>query len=223
MFNNAGQHYNHIHFWKWMKKGGGGDKIPGKLKAAVERDLGGVAKAKADFIAAGVGQFGSGWCWIAVKDGKLMIDKTPNGESPLVQGRLARSSAATCGSTPITSTTATRRPKYLEAFWDSLINWEDVDQALARASKQSLRTVLMFGKAGRAASGSEPLASFGPVILEIRLDRPFQLDGQRVTLAVERLAGRDADPAFADAIFLHVGLLLPAKRMPMPRSSSASS
>ena len=86
VFNNAGQHYNHIHFWKWMKKGGGGDKIPAKLKAAIDKDLGGVAKAKADFIAAGVGQFGSGWCWIAVKDGKLVIDKTPNGESPLVKG-----------------------------------------------------------------------------------------------------------------------------------------
>ena len=89
VFNNAGQHYNHIHFWKWMKKGGGGDKMPAKLKAAIDKDLGGVAKAKADFIAAGVGQFGSGWCWIAVKDGKLVIDKTPNGESPLVKGAIA--------------------------------------------------------------------------------------------------------------------------------------
>jgi Fe-Mn family superoxide dismutase len=50
VFNNAGQHYNHIHFWKWMKKDGGGDKIPAKLKAAIEKDLGGVAKAKEDFI-----------------------------------------------------------------------------------------------------------------------------------------------------------------------------
>ena len=45
LFNNAGQHYNHIHFWKWMKKGGGGDKLPGKLAAAVDKDLGGIAKA----------------------------------------------------------------------------------------------------------------------------------------------------------------------------------
>ena len=86
VFNNAGQHYNHNHFWKWMKPGGGGNKFPGKLKAAIDKDLGGVDKAKADFIAAGVGQFGSGWCWIAVKGGKLVIDKTPNGESPLVKG-----------------------------------------------------------------------------------------------------------------------------------------
>ncbi len=46
VFNNAGQHYNHIHFWKWMKPGGGGNKIPAKLKAAIDKDLGGVDKAK---------------------------------------------------------------------------------------------------------------------------------------------------------------------------------
>ena len=71
LFNNAGQHYNHMHFWKWMKPGGGGNKIPGALKAKIDSDLGGVAKAKEDFIQAGVTQFGSGWAWIAVKDGKL--------------------------------------------------------------------------------------------------------------------------------------------------------
>ena len=71
LFNNAGQHYNHTHFWQWMKPNGGGDKIPGKLKAKIDSDLGGVAKMKEDFTQAGVTQFGSGWAWIAVKDGKL--------------------------------------------------------------------------------------------------------------------------------------------------------
>ena len=104
----------------------------GALASLSAQDLGGVAKAKADFIAAGVGQFGSGWCWIAVKDGKLTIDKTPNGESPLVKG-----------ATPILGCDVwehsyyidyrNARPKYLEAFWDNLIDWEEVDQTLARA------------------------------------------------------------------------------------------
>jgi hypothetical protein len=46
LFNNAAQHYNHLHFWKWMKPQGGGDKIPGALKAKIDSDLGGVAKAE---------------------------------------------------------------------------------------------------------------------------------------------------------------------------------
>ncbi len=107
LFNNAGQHYNHIHFWKWMKKDGGGSSLPGALASAIDSDLGGFDKFRADFIAAGVGQFGSGWAWLAVKDGKLEIMKTPNGENPLVHGA-ARFSAAMCGNTPITSTIAMR-------------------------------------------------------------------------------------------------------------------
>ncbi len=86
LFNNAAQHYNHIHFWKWMKKDGGGNKLPGKLQAAIDSDLGGYDKFRTDFIAAGTTQFGSGWAWLSLKNGKLEISKTPNGENPLVHG-----------------------------------------------------------------------------------------------------------------------------------------
>ena len=86
VFNNAGQHYNHLHFWNWMKPNGGGSKLPGRLEKKITEDLGGLEKFKADFAAAGVGQFGSGWCWLSVKNGKLEISKTANGESPLVHG-----------------------------------------------------------------------------------------------------------------------------------------
>ena len=127
LFNNAGQHYNHIHFWKWMKKGGGGKKLPGALQAAVDSELGGYDKFRTDFVQAGVTQFGSGWAWIAVKDGKLVIDKTPNGESPLVKG-----------AKPILGCDVwehsyyidyrNRRPDYLKAFWENLVNWDYVNE-----------------------------------------------------------------------------------------------
>ena len=61
LFNNAGQHYNHLHFWSWMKPNGGGNKLPGRLEKKITEDLGGLEKFKTDFAAAGVGQFGSGW------------------------------------------------------------------------------------------------------------------------------------------------------------------
>ena len=134
LFNNAGQHYNHIHFWKWMKPGGGGDKIPGALKAKIDSDLGGFAKMKEDFAQAGVTQFGSGWCWIAVKDGKLAITKTANGENPLVHG-----------GKPILGCDVwehyyyidyrNRRPDYLKAFLDHLVNWDYVAEMYTAASK----------------------------------------------------------------------------------------
>ena len=125
LFNQAGQHYNHTHFWKWMKPNGGGTALPGALAAAIDSDLGGFDKFRADFIAAGASQFGSGWAWLAFKDGKLEVTKTPNGENPLVHG-----------GTPLLGVDVwehsyyidyrNARPKYLEAFVDHLVNWDYV-------------------------------------------------------------------------------------------------
>ena len=63
LFNNAGQHYNHIHFWKWMKPGGGGDRMPGTLEKRIIADLGSLARMKESFIEAGTpssGRAGAG-------------------------------------------------------------------------------------------------------------------------------------------------------------------
>jgi Fe-Mn family superoxide dismutase len=133
LFNNAGQHYNHIHFWKWMKKDGGGTSLPDALQKAIDSDLGGYDKFRADFINAGMTQFGSGWAWLAVKDGKLEVMKTPNGENPLVMG-----------ASPILGCDVwehsyyidyrNARPKYLEAFVDNMINWDYVLEMYEAAS-----------------------------------------------------------------------------------------
>jgi superoxide dismutase, Fe-Mn family len=131
LFNNAGQHYNHLHFWQWMKPKGGGS-IPGELEKRIVADLGSVEKMKEDFIQAGVTQFGSGWAWLEVKNGKIGIAKTPNGESPLVHG-----------GTPILGVDVwehsyyidyrNRRPDYLKAFIENLVNWEYVAELASKA------------------------------------------------------------------------------------------
>ena len=64
VFNNAGQHWNHIIFWECMSPNGG--KIPSKLEAKITSDLGGVSAFKDAFKAAGVSQFGSGWAWLVL-------------------------------------------------------------------------------------------------------------------------------------------------------------
>ena len=132
LINNVGQHYNHIHFWHWMKPNGGGKKIPGRLQAAIDSDLGGYDKMRTDFIQAGVTQFGSGWCWIAKKDGKLTIMKTPNGENPLMHGA---SPILGCDVWEHSYYIDYRnlRPKYLEAFVDNLVNWDYVDEMFSKA------------------------------------------------------------------------------------------
>jgi Fe-Mn family superoxide dismutase len=133
LFNNAGQHYNHVHFWNWMKPNGGGNKLPGKLQAAIDSDLGGFDKFRADFINAGTTQFGSGWAWLSLKDGKLEVTKTPNGESPLVHG-----------GKPLLGVDVwehsyyidyrNARPKYLEAWFDNLVNWDHVELMFEEAT-----------------------------------------------------------------------------------------
>jgi superoxide dismutase, Fe-Mn family len=129
LFNQLGQHYNHIHFWNWMKANGGGNKIPSSLEKKITEDFGGFDAFRTSFIQAGLTQFGSGWCWLSIenKTGKLVIGKTPNGENPLVHGQ-----------TPILGCDVwehsyyidyrNARQKYLEAFVDSLINWDYVGQ-----------------------------------------------------------------------------------------------
>jgi Fe-Mn family superoxide dismutase len=132
LFNNAGQHYNHVHFWNWMKPNSGGNKLPGALAAKIDEDLGGFDKFRADFIAAGTTQFGSGWAWLSLKNGKLEVSKTANGESPLVYG-----------GKPLLGVDVwehsyyidyrNARPKYLEAWFDNLVNWEHVEQLFEEA------------------------------------------------------------------------------------------
>jgi Fe-Mn family superoxide dismutase len=117
-----------------MKPNGGGDKLPGNLEKKIVADLGSVAKMKEDFIQAGVTQFGSGWAWLAVKDGKITVTKTANGENPLVHG-----------GKPILGCDVwehsyyidyrNRRPDYLKAFVDHLVNWEYVAKMYDAAMK----------------------------------------------------------------------------------------
>ena len=125
LFNNAGQHYNHIHFWQWMKPNGGG-KPSGAVEKALVDSFGSLEAANQKLIEAGTTQFGSGWAWFAVKDGAIEVMKTANGENPLVHG-----------AHPILGVDVwehsyyidyrNRRPDYLKAFVENLVNWDHVD------------------------------------------------------------------------------------------------
>ena len=125
LFNNAAQHWNHIEFWQWMKPNGGGN-IPSELESKIVKDFGSFDKFRADFIAAGATQFGSGWCWLVKgADGKLSVTKTPNGENPIIHGQKALLGCDVWEHSYYIDY-RNARPKYLEAFIDNLVNWERV-------------------------------------------------------------------------------------------------
>ena len=121
MFNNAGQAWNHGFFWNVMAPGGGAPK--GALADAIER-FGGLDQLKQKFVAAGVGQFGSGWAWAQAKpDGTIEVFSTANGDTALLRD-----------GAPILGVDVWEhayyldykqdRKAYLEAWFDKIVNWE---------------------------------------------------------------------------------------------------
>ena len=125
IFNNASQHWNHNLFWKCMKPNGGG-LMPPRLEKKIIEDFGSIDQFKKEFIQAGITQFGSGWCWLSLKNGKLIVTKTANAANPLIDDMK-----------PILGCDVwehsyyidykNKRPDYLNNFFDKLINWEFVD------------------------------------------------------------------------------------------------
>ncbi|WP_430614370.1 superoxide dismutase [Flavobacterium sp. JP2137] len=132
--NNGGGFYNHNLFWEVMSPNGGGEPT-GELAAAIDKDLGSFEAFKEAFAKAGATQFGSGWAWLCVKDGKLAVCGTPNQDNPLMPG-------VSCSGTPILGMDVwehayylnyqNRRPDYITAFFN-VINWEEVAKRYAAA------------------------------------------------------------------------------------------
>lgn len=130
--NNGGGYYNHNLFWRVMAPSGGG-KPTGDLADAIDAAFGDFDEFKARFSKAGATQFGSGWAWLCVKEGKLEVCGTPNQDNPLMPG-------VGCGGTPILGMDIwehayylnyqNRRPDYIEAFFN-VINWTEVARLFA--------------------------------------------------------------------------------------------
>jgi Fe-Mn family superoxide dismutase len=128
--NNGGGHANHTMFWTLMKKGGGGEPT-GDLKQAIDAAFGSFAELKTKIAAAGVGRFGSGWAWLTVRGGKLVVESTPNQDTPLMDG-----------GKPVLGLDVwehayylkyqNRRPDYIEAWWN-VVNWSQAADNYARA------------------------------------------------------------------------------------------
>lgn len=122
--NHGGGHANHSLFWKLMRPAGGSSAPNGRLAAAIDGTFGSLAKFQEAFTAAALGQFGSGWAWLAASGGKLEVVATANQDSPLSQGKR-----------PLLGIDVwehayylkyqNRRPDYVAAWW-KVVNWDEV-------------------------------------------------------------------------------------------------
>ncbi|SHE39261.1 superoxide dismutase [Acidocella aminolytica] len=129
VFNNAGQHWNHILFWQNLTPTGG--KLPGKLEKKITEDFGSVDAFKDAFKAAGIGQFGSGWAWLVLAaDGKLKVTKTPNGSNPLATGEGKVLLALDVWEHSYYLDFRNRRPDYITNYLNKLANYEYAEAQL---------------------------------------------------------------------------------------------
>ena len=130
--NNGGGHANHSLFWQVIGPNGGGEPS-GKLAEAINAEFGSFEKFKEAFSAAAAGRFGSGWAWLSLDNGKLVVHSTPNQDSPIMEGK-----------TPLLGLDVwehayylkyqNKRPDYIAAFWN-VVNWAEVQKRYEEAVK----------------------------------------------------------------------------------------
>ncbi len=134
--NNGGGHFNHSLFWTIMGKDKGGEP-KGKLADEINSTFGSFGQFKDLFAKAAATRFGSGWAWLVVKDGKLVITSTPNQDNPKMD-------VAEVQGEPILGLDVwehayylkyqNRRPEYIENFFN-VINWDEVENLYKIATK----------------------------------------------------------------------------------------
>lgn len=130
IFNNAGQHWNHILFWQAMSPTSGGT-VPNKLEAKLVSDFGSVQAFKDAFKQAATTQFGSGWAWLVLgKDGKLKVTKTPNGSNPLATGEGKALLGCDVWEHSYYLDFRNRRPDYVTNWLDKIANYEYAEAQL---------------------------------------------------------------------------------------------
>ena len=128
IFNNISQLWNHNEFWKMM--GPDGNAMPTELEKALVDSFGSVDEFKAQFCAAGAGQFGSGWAWLVKDtDGGLKVTKTENGVNPVCFGQTTLLGCDVWEHSYYIDL-RNKRPVYLTNFLEKLVNWENVASRL---------------------------------------------------------------------------------------------
>ena len=129
--NNGGGHYNHNLFWQMMAPNPDGAlrQAQGDLAAAINGTFGSLEKFIDLFSTAALSRFGSGWVWLTLDDGKLLVEDSANQDSPLMEGR-----------TPILGLDVwehayylkyqNMRADYIKAWWN-VVNWKEVEKRFA--------------------------------------------------------------------------------------------
>jgi superoxide dismutase, Fe-Mn family len=120
IYNNAAQIWNHTFLWHSLRANGGGAP-PASIKPLIDASFGSVDACKKALATAAAQRFGSGWVWLVLEGGKLGVVDTANAGLPPARQK------------PLLSIDVwehayyldyqNRRPDYVKAVLDKLINW----------------------------------------------------------------------------------------------------
>ena len=135
LFNNIAQEWNHAFFWRCMKTGGGG--IPaGRIGREIERAFGDPDRFRQAFAEAAADEFGSGWAWLVLDGDALRVVHTTDAVNPLIHDQ-----------TPLLACDVwehayyldyqNRRPEFVAAFLDNLVDWDFVERQLDPATRMT--------------------------------------------------------------------------------------
>ena len=147
IFNSAAQAWNHTAFWDSLRPDGGGEP-GGELAGRLHDQFGSYGGFRQTFIAAALGQFGSGWVWLVLDGRKLAVMSTPDAVNPLVSGQ-APLLACDVWEHAYYLDYQDRRKAFVETFLDHLVNWEYVASALFEAEAEKARRPALTSAARR--------------------------------------------------------------------------
>lgn len=132
LFNNAAQIWNHDFYWHSMSPKGGG-KPKGAIAERIARDFGSYEKFAKTFKETAAGQFGSGYCWLVAVDGKLKVYSTANAETPIAGDKEVPLLTTDVWEHTYYLDYQNKRPAYLDAFLEHLVNWDFAEANLEKA------------------------------------------------------------------------------------------
>lgn len=133
VFNNAAQVWNHTFYWHCMKPNGGGEPS-GQLYEKICQDFAHFDNFAQEFKELSLGQFGSGWSWLVIKDNKLSITKTANANNPILEGAFPLM-VCDVWEHAYYIDYRNKRAEYVEIFLKKLVNWDFVAQNFARSQE----------------------------------------------------------------------------------------
>lgn len=136
--NHGGGHWNHTFFWETLAPAAKSGEPSEALAAAIQSTFGSMDNFKKAFGEAATKRFGSGWAWLIVKDGKLVITSTPNQDNPLMKGLVPDAELGK----PLLGLDVwehayylhyqNRRADFITAWWN-VVNWPQVSKRFDEA------------------------------------------------------------------------------------------